>query len=202
MIWRANRCGAGSLAALLCLAAATACTSGPPPATAPTAPTASSVRVPDWLEIPVAPLGSALAALYPELHEVLYFQGPRSAAEQPGSVEPQPAADCYRANGSSPRVLSHLTDDYVLCFVHDRLTRVEAVLELPVDAARSLAQQLCDAWLPGSLDATRSEYDCGGRRGDAAFRVLRGNRTSESGVSLSIVVSTPPIPVAKAEGTP
>jgi len=182
-----------SLAAMCCLAAATACTSAPPrtpAAAAATTATATSTAVPDWRQIPVAPLGTELTALYSGLHEILYFQDVHPAADPPEPGEKAPSTDCYRPNGPPPTILNHASEDYVLCFQHDRLARVEAVLNLPAAAASALAQRLCDAWLPGSLAGTRGEAACSGRSSDVAFRV-RLRPAAASGTALVIVVYTP-----------
>lgn len=178
------------LAALIGLASATACTSGPPRAPAAAPATAADAAVPDWRQIPLAPLGTELAGLYSGLHEILYFQDAHQAADPPEPGERAVTSDCYRSNGPLPQVLNHVSADYVLCFQHDRLARVEAVLNLPADTASVLAQRLCDAWLPGSLANTRSEDACSGRSSDAAFRVRLKTATA-SGAALSIVVYTP-----------
>jgi hypothetical protein len=188
----------GALAALI-WASATACTGVPAthsaagPAGAAIAPDAALA---DWREIPVAPLGTELAVLHSGLHEILYFQDTHPAVEPPAPGEPGVAADCYRANGPLPRVLNRGSRDYVLCFMHDRLARVEAVLDLPAAEAQTLAQRLCDAWLPGSLTSTRSEESCSGQSGEAAFRVGWRRSDSQSGTAqagsaLSIVVYAP-----------
>ena len=180
-------------AAMLCLASATACTSGPPrvPAAAPAIPApATSTAVPDWRQIPVAPLGTELTALYAGLHEILYFQDAHPAADPPEPGEKALTTDCYRSNGPLPTILNHAAEDYVFCFQHDRLARVEAVLNLPTETASALAQRLCDAWLPGSLAGVRSEAACSGRSSDAAFRV-RLKTAAASGTALDIVVYTP-----------
>jgi hypothetical protein len=157
---------------------------------------APSAAVPDWREIPVAPLGTELAALYSGLHEILYFRAAEPAGADPAGEPPDPgesaiARDCYRANGPVPRVLEHASRDYVLCFTHDRLARVEVVLSLPAAEARTLGQRFCDAWMPDSIATARSENSCGGRSGDAAFRLRWRGSESESGAALSIVVYAP-----------
>jgi len=197
-----------SLAAMIGLAWVSACASGPPrPATAG-APPGPATAVPDWQEIPVAPLGTTIAAMHPGLHEILYFQSPRSAdgsadgsADAPaGAGDVGAATDCYRANGPLPSVLNHASEDYVLCFLHDRLARVEAVLNLPAAEARALEQRLCEAWLPGSLASVSGDDVCGGRRGAAAFRVLLRSLKSDSGAALSIVVYTAAVVPSSPEG--
>jgi hypothetical protein len=201
MLQRPRRRRRTALAVLICLASASACTDVPAPhAAAGPAGTAitPSPAVADWRDIPIAPLGTELAVLHSGLHEILYFQDTQQAAEPPPPGEPGLAADCYRANGPLPRVLNRGTRDYVLCFVHDRLARVEAVLDLPAAEAHTLEQRLCDAWVPGSL-GTRSEESCSGRAGEAAFRVAWRRSDSQSGAAqsgaaLSIVVYSPERP--------
>ncbi len=185
-----------ALAAIIWLAAISACSSGPPrspaagPGTSPAARVVPDAAVADWGGIPVAPLGTELAALYSGLHEILYFQSAPGggSSPDPGAAV---AADCYRSNGPAPRVLDREVEDYVLCFSHDRLARVEAVMRLPAKDARTLERRACDAWLPASVATTRSEGDCGGRRGDAAFRLHRDALESDTGTTVSIVVYTP-----------
>lgn len=186
----AGRRRGAMFAAVLCLVAASACTSGPPrPPNTGTGASVPGANLADWSEIPLAPLGTELAALYSGLHEILYFQGAVRTGNSPDLGEGV-AADCYRSNGPVPRVLNHNGEDYVLCFSHDRLARVEAVLRLPADEARALAQRACDAWLPASLATTRSEDSCGGRRGDAAFRLRRYALDAQIGSAVSIIVYT------------
>jgi hypothetical protein len=124
------------------------------------------------------------------LHEILYFQDAHPAADPPEPGERALTTDCYRPNGPLPKILNHVTEDYVLCFRHDRLARVEADLNLPAETAGALARRLCDAWLQGSLAGIRSEAACSDRGSDAAFRV-RLETAAASGTALVIVVYTP-----------
>jgi hypothetical protein len=148
------------------LAALTACRApAPRPAIAErTPPPDASLPGPgayDWHALLMAPFGSALKDIPAALHEVLLFRD-----EAPGSA-PTDDAECYAADAPAPRFAGHEPDDYMLCFRHDRLSRIEVSVPLtPAEAPRVFALA-CAAWqksaLPPAGDAGDAGAACEGR---------------------------------------
>ena len=95
----------------------------PPPLTAPL--DASY----DWHVLLLAPFGSVLKDVPLPLHEVLLFrdEGESRAAADERSAMPS-MARC-------PRFMDQALDEYLLCFRHDRLSRIEATVRLPAPKA-------------------------------------------------------------------
>ena len=104
----------------------------------------------------------------------------RSADSEPG--------DCFTAAGNKPRLRGIEPDDYVLCFYHDRLYRVEAVLRLSRDLPAETFQHWCAQWLEG-LSAPQSETErCAGRDGDTAFEATLAYDTELAGPLVTVLV--------------
>ena len=73
------------------------------------------------------PFGSTVSQIPFALKEVLLFQGENRNPNEPDDAE------CYSKSGVPLTFRGIQADDYVLCFVRDRLYRVETVLRLPKD---------------------------------------------------------------------
>jgi len=95
----------------------------------------------DWHVLLLAPLGSVLKDIHVPLHEVLLF---RDAAEGRAAADD---AECFAINGEPPRFMDRVPDEYLLCFRHDRLSRIEAAVRLPASNAAMAFADACGLWL-------------------------------------------------------
>jgi hypothetical protein len=129
-------------AVLLAACASAPSVPAPPP---PEAPLDASY---DWHVLLLAPLGTVLKDVPLQLHEVLLFR----------DAESQPAADnaeCFAIDGALPRFVDHALDEYLLCFRHDRLSRIEAAVRLPSSQATINFAAACALWLKNAAAAAR-----------------------------------------------
>lgn len=93
------------------------------------------------------------------LTEVLTFHDAQGAA--PDADE----GDCYTMQGvSSPQYLGRRPDEYRLCFSHDRLIGIHAVLKVPEADAAALLARACSQW-PGGEERSAAPDRCAGRVG-------------------------------------
>lgn len=148
-------CAAGLLAALAgCRAAAP----GTPAAERPPAPAEAREALDasyDWHVLLVAPFGSVLKDVPLALHEVLLFRDEHGGAAQPAAG----AAECYAADVPAPRFFANTPDEFLLCFQNDRLSRIEASVQVTVADARARFAAACAGWMKNAA--------AGGRAGDA-----------------------------------
>ena len=128
-------------ALLLALLALAACTSSPKsesvPATPPAAPALDASY--DWHGLLLLPFGTVFKDVPFALHEVLMF---RDAAHAAQSDE----AECYAIEQTVPRFLARTPSQYLLCFRHDHLARVEATVDVPQAEAADIFSNACDLW--------------------------------------------------------
>jgi hypothetical protein len=139
--------------------------SAPRPAAMAPAPPALDASY-DWHVLVTAPFGSMLKDMPLALHEVLLFRD-----EDRHSVEAD-EPECYAVNGSAPRFVARTPNEYLLCFRHDHLARIEAVVAIRQDEAATIFSAACGLWLklaalPAATDATPGV--CEGNDGVAAF---------------------------------
>jgi hypothetical protein len=95
----------------------------------------------DWHVLLLAPFGSVLKDVPLPLHEVLLFRD---------EGESRPAADdaeCFAIDGALPRFVDQALDEYLLCFRHDRLSRIVAAVRLPAPKAATDFADACGLWL-------------------------------------------------------
>jgi hypothetical protein len=111
----------------------------------------------------LAPFGTVLKDMPIALHEVLQFQDESLAK---GDAEDQ---DCYGTSAPTPNFASRKLDEYLLCFRHDRLVRIEATLRLAADQAAAVLSRTCAAW------ADR----CQGQEGDTDVSVRLAEDSGE-----------------------
>src|SRR5271170_5850108 len=71
----------------------------------------------DWHVLLAAPFGSLLKDAPLTVHEVLLFRD-----EAPGASSSD-EAECYALNVEPPRFLARQPEEFLLCYVHDRLSR-------------------------------------------------------------------------------
>jgi hypothetical protein len=126
----------------------------------------------DWHVLLVAPFGSVLKDIPLALHEVLLFRD--SAAGAPAGDEPE----CYAVNGSAPRFMTREPSEYLLCFKHDRLSRIEATVRLPAAETGQTLSDACGLWMksaqapPAKAEAPKAEAPvivCEGAEGNITF---------------------------------
>jgi hypothetical protein len=131
-----RRCGAVSMVLLILSSCATPPKNPPPPpAGAVTAPDTSY----DWHGLLQLPFGTVLKDCPFALHEVLMFRDAAHAA-------PGDDAECYAIEQSAPRFLSRTPSEYLLCFRHDHLARVEATVHLLREEAPTIFSDACARW--------------------------------------------------------
>jgi hypothetical protein len=120
-----------------------ACASAPknPPAPAPAATPAAPVLDAsyDWHGLLLLPFGSVLKDAPFTLHEVLMFRDAAHAAQGDD-------AECYAMERTPPPFLKRTPSEYLLCFKHDRLARVEATVNLPAEEAAQIFAEACGLW--------------------------------------------------------
>jgi hypothetical protein len=183
-----------SRAALLLEAAALALLAGcgtpgsgsKPPAAPPPAPRAPAVAY-DWHPLLLAPFDTLFHDMPIPLTEVIEFREPGDAP---------PGEQCFRPKRgiAPPPFLGRAPDDYLLCFVRDKLVRIEAAVRLPQAEAASTFAAACDDW--HAKADTRTADACEGRIEDVAFD-LHAVETSavpqspESTVSISLTRAAP-----------
>jgi hypothetical protein len=113
--------------------------SAPKPAAAPPAPPPLDASY-DWHVLVAAPFGSVLKDVPLTMHEVLLFRddASRAAAEEP---------ECFSVDGTPPRFLARAPAEYLICFKHDRLARIEATVRLQQDQAARIFADACGLWM-------------------------------------------------------
>ena len=124
----------------------------------------------DWHVLLAAPLGSVLKDTPLALHEVLLF---RDEAKRTDGDE----GDCYAIDGTAPTFVARVPDEYLLCFKHNRLARVEATVRVPQDRAVQVFADACGLWfrnaaLPTPVIAAATESSpavCAGHDESAQF---------------------------------
>jgi hypothetical protein len=177
----ARRTGA---AGLLMLAA---CASPPPkdhpPEARPAQSDAAANAFFDWHPLVVAPFGTRLVDSPIRLHEVLLF---REQSHGPAEIE---SKDCYAADGTPPTFIGQAPDEYLLCFEHDRLDRIDASVRIAADTAARVFGRACALWLGNAQPLAEADDACEGRDGDIAFSArlaaVPGENTAELLMTLS-----------------
>jgi len=132
----------------------------------------------DWHGLVTAPFGSMLKDMPVALHEVLLFHDEAHAATE---AEEQ---DCYTLSGPAPSFAGRKLDEYLLCFKHDRLWRIEAAVRLPAADAARVFSQACAAWLRKAAPAGpadrlgTTDSGCNGSEGGIGFSAQLGPASS------------------------
>ena len=114
----------------------------------------------DWHGLLIAPFGSLLKDIPAALHEVLLFRddahGNGAAGNATGSAAADAAADaeCYAADAPAPRFVGRIPEEYLLCFKHDRLSRIQASVRVGVAQASDVFAAACAGWLKNAASAT------------------------------------------------
>ncbi len=144
-------------AAALTLAACAA--PAPKPAAPPPAPPPLDASY-DWHVLVAAPFGSVLKDVPLTMHEVLLFrdEAPRAAAED---------SECFSVDAAPPRFLARAPVEYLICFKHDRLARIEATVRLPQNQAAGIFVDACGLWMKNAGAA--NTQGCAGTDKGIAF---------------------------------
>jgi hypothetical protein len=154
---------AGALSgALVCLAACTSPSSSP--RQAPPAPAAAPSPPPvvyDWHPLLLAPLGTWFRDMPVPLSEVIQFHE---------SGESASGEECFKPKDTDPpRFLDRTPADYLLCFMGDRLSRIEAAVQVPAEQASALFLAACADWERRAKPGPTTPESCEGREEDIAF---------------------------------
>jgi hypothetical protein len=179
---------ASSTAALLALAACAASsplggrTQGSVPAPAQSGVMADASY--DWHGLVLAPFGTLLRDTPIALHEVLLFHD-----ESQGVGAAVDAKDCYAGDAAPPRFVGRQPDEYLLCFDHDHLTRIDASVRLAVAEATPVFERACALWLKNSVPAAGIGDTCEGRDGGIAFSARLGLVPGEPTASLLLTLT-------------
>jgi hypothetical protein len=144
-------------AAMLC-----ACVSAPAPAPALPRPPPVDASY-DWHGLLILPFGTLLRDSPLPLHEVLLFQ---DVAQAGADTLHQ---DCYAIDGAPPPFVGRRPDEYLLCFSHDRLIRIDASVRLPAASAGALFAAACAQWRGTRAPAEHTLDSCEGRDGMTRF---------------------------------
>jgi hypothetical protein len=137
----------------------------------------------DWHGLVLAPFGTLLKESPIALHEVLLFH------EESRSAADVDTKDCYGVDGAPPRFVGRQPDEYLLCFDHDRLTRIDASVRLDADDAAQVFARACSLWLKDAAPLQGTGDTCDGRDGGIAFSARLGNVAGEPSAPLSMTLS-------------
>lgn len=180
----------------------------------------------DWHGLLVAPFGAVLKSIPMALHEVLLFRddarGSPGAENAAAGVSTAVAPECYAADAPAPQFFGRTPDEYLLCFTHDRLSRIQASVRLTTAQASAEFAVACARWLknaaaavppadapaaggpaPGSLAAeipsiaAPNAAACEGRDGAVHFKGSLGEEPGPADMAetesvLSITLDSPP----------
>jgi hypothetical protein len=154
----------------------------------------------DWHGLLIAPFGSVLKDIPVALHEVLLFRDEAhstATADDAATVE----AECYAADAPAPRFIGRSPDEYLLCFKHDRLSRIQASVRLGGAQASDVFAAACADWLKNAAPATTNAdaqsaaapigAACEGRDGAIHFS---GRLEEEPEATLSLTLDSPSDP--------
>jgi hypothetical protein len=164
-----------------------ACASPPPkehpPEAGPAQSDAAANASFDWHPLVVAPFGTRLVDSPIRLHEVLFF---REQSQGPAEIE---SKDCYAVDGTPPTFIGQAPDEYLMCFEHDRLDRIDASVRIAADDAPRVFGRACALWLGNAQPLTRADDACEGRDGEIAFSARLAAVPGESTAELLITLS-------------
>src|SRR5579863_10547938 len=115
----------------------------------------------DWHGLLIAPFGSLLKDIPAALHEVLLFRDDAHGNGATGNATVSAAADaatvdaeCYAADAPAPRFVGRIPEEYLLCFKHDRLSRIQASVRVGVAQASDVFAAACAGWLKNAASTT------------------------------------------------
>jgi hypothetical protein len=120
------------------------------------------------------PFGTLLKSSPLALHEVLLFH------DDSHSTSSELGKDCYTVDGKPPRLVDHETEEFLLCFSHDRLDRIEASVSMKAGEGPGVLARACALWLTNSAPPMVGN-NCEGRDGDVTFSAHLARVSSDSG---------------------
>jgi hypothetical protein len=154
---------------------------------APASPIAAPLDVSyDWHVLLAVPFGSLLKDAPMTVHEVLLFRD-----EAPGASSPD-EAECYALDASPPRFLARQPEEFLLCYVHDRLSRIEATVRLPGGEAPQIFADACGLWMKNAGEPVAET--CSGTDHGVGFsgRLEADSSSEEALLTLRLDGPTPP----------
>jgi len=158
-------------------------TGRPMPAAVPAQNDAAADASFDWHPLVIAPFGTRLVDSPIRLHEVLFFR------EQSHGAAETESRDCYAVDGTVPAFVGRAPEEYLMCFEHDQLDRIEVSVRIEAEIAARDFTRACALWSGNAQPLANSDDACEGRDGDAAFSarlvVLPGEPTAELHMTLS-----------------
>ena len=137
----------------------------------------------DWHVLLVVPFGSALKDAPLTMHEVLLF---RDAARSAAGDE----LECYAVDAPRPLFIARSPTQYLLCYKHARLARVEATVRLSPEEAARIFADACGLWMRNAQGRTEQ---CAGADGGIAFSGHFENEPDES-ARLTVELDAPDPP--------
>lgn len=178
-------------AALLVLAACASTSSEHRPPSVPTPEPRGTVTDAsyDWHVLVLAPFGTLLKDSPLPLHEVLLFRDARGG--DGGKSDPETeveSKDCFAIDRAAPRFVGQTPDQYLMCFDHDRLTRVESSVRLTADEAPQVFARACALWLKSTAPGAGSGTACEGRDGSTNFSGRLALVPGDTSAVLSVVL--------------
>ena len=105
----------------------------------------------DWRGLLVAPFGVVLKSVPIPLHEVLLFRDDAQGGSGADAADTVP--ECYAADARAPGIFGRAPEEYLLCFTHDRLSRIQASVRLPTAQASAEFAAACTRWLKNAAPA-------------------------------------------------
>jgi hypothetical protein len=115
----------------------------------------------DWHGLLLMPFGTLLKSSPLALHEVLLFH------DDSHGNSSELGKDCYTVDGRPPRLVNHETEEFLLCFSHDRLDRIEASVPMKAGEGPGVLARACSLWLKAPPPAGGN--GCEGRDGEVTF---------------------------------
>jgi hypothetical protein len=137
----------------------------------------------DWHPLVIAPFGTRLVDSAIRLHEVLLFR------EQSHGAAEAESKDCYAVDGTAPAFVGRASEEYLMCFEHDQLDRIEVAVRIEAEVAARDFGRACALWLGNAQPIAKADDACEGRDGDTAFNArlvaVPGEPTAELHMTLS-----------------
>ena len=148
-----------------------------PPVAPPPAPVLDASY--DWHVLLLAPFGSVVKEVPFKLHEVLLFKDQESAGAEGG--------ECYATEQAPPTFLKRTPTEFLLCFKHDHLWRIEALVSLAKDEAGEILNGACGLWHRNAGDSTPwVAPPCAGSDGTVRYEALLEEQAADGEVPLNL----------------
>jgi len=129
----------------------------------------------DWHGLLPVPFGTGLHESGLRLKEVLLFRDRAQAAEADSPAE----GDCFTLD-SPPRLVGREPYEYLLCFEHDRLQRIDTAVRLDAAEADQVFARACALWLKSGAPVAGTRDRCEGGDERIVFRARLESAGEES----------------------